>query len=258
MDSVSAFILGIIEGGTEFLPISSTFHLLTAQQLLNIPQTEFVKLFSVFIQSGAILSVVILFFKDLWLDKTLGIKIFVATIPTAVIGILSYDFIKTVLFESEVLNISIFILVGVVFIITEKLIQKNSLELTQTLQSLTLRQAFYIGCAQAVAIIPGVSRAGAVLICMMLLKFYRADSARFSFMLSIPTIFAASALDLYESREVAFATHNSMSLLLLGFVVAFISSLIIVKWFIKYLEKHSLEIFGWYRIVGGAALLLLL
>jgi undecaprenyl-diphosphatase len=213
-------------------------------------------LFSVFIQSGAILSVLLLFLKDLWQDKTLGLKVLVASVPTAIIGITLYDFIKEVLFESELFNILIFIAVGVVFIVTEKLIKKNSLKLTQTTHDISYTHALYIGCAQALAIIPGVSRAGAVIIIMMLMKYHRDDSARFSFMLSIPTIFAASALDLYESKDVAFASSANVGLLVVGFAVAFISSLIIVKWFIRYLQKHSLELFGWYRIIVGIALLL--
>lgn len=258
MNSISAIILGIIEGATEFLPISSTFHLLIAQNFLHIPQTEFVKLFSVFIQSGAILSVVLLFIKDLWQDKSLGIKALVASIPTAIVGILFYDFIKSVLFESTVFSIFIFILVGVGFVVLERLIKRKSLELTAGIQEISYKHAFYIGCAQALAIVPGVSRAGAVIICMMLLRFKRSDSAKFSFILSIPTIFAASALDLYESKDVAFSDPSHVYILIIGCVVAFISSLIIVKWFIRYLQNNSLEIFGWYRILAGLLFLLLL
>lgn len=256
MNIISAIILGIIEGATEFLPISSTFHLLEAQKLLQIEQTEFVKLFSVFIQSGAILSVLLLFLKDLWQDKTLGLKVLVASIPTAIIGITLYDFIKSVLFESELFNILVFILVGAIFIFVEKLIKKKSLQLSQTTHDITYKHALYIGCFQALAIVPGVSRAGAVIISMMLMKYHRDDSAKFSFMLSIPTIFAASALDLFESKDVAFASSANLYVLVIGFIVAFISSLIIVKWFIGYIQKHSLELFGWYRIVIGIALLL--
>lgn len=256
MNIISTIILGLIEGATEFLPVSSTFHLLMAQNLLGIEQTEFVKLFSVFIQSGAILSVLFLYAKDLWQDKSLAIKAGVAFIPTAIIGLLLHDFIKDVLFESELSSIIIFIVIGVVFIVVERL-TKSSLQLTKAVENISYKQALIIGFAQALAIVPGVSRSGAVIIAMMLLHFKRSDSARFSFILSIPTIFAASALDLYESKDSVLSNSSNTFILLLGFIIAFISSLIIVKWFIQYLQKNSLEIFGWYRIVIGILLLVI-
>ena len=253
MNILNAIILGLIEGASEFLPISSTFHLLMAQQLFGIEQTEFVKLFSVFIQSGAILSVLFLYFQDLWRDKSLVVKAGLAFIPTAIIGLLLHDFIKDVLFSSPIFSIIVFIIVGVVFI----LIEKKSLQLTKAVESINYKDALIIGLAQSAAVIPGVSRSGAVILAMMLLGFKRSDSARFSFILSIPTIFAASALDLYESKDVAFQNSSNTYLLVIGFVVAFICSLIIVKWFIAYLQKNSLELFGWYRIIVGLILLLL-
>jgi undecaprenyl-diphosphatase len=246
-------ILGLIEGATEFLPISSTFHLLMAQRLWGIEQTEFVKLFSVFIQSGAILSVLFLYFQDLWRDKSLAFKAGLAFIPTAIVGLLLHDFIKDVLFSSPISSIVVFIVVGILFI----LLEKKTLQLTKAVENISYKHALIIGLAQALAVIPGVSRSGAVIVAMMMLGFKRSDSARFSFILSIPTIFAASALDLYDSKDVAFQKSATTYLLVIGFVVAFISSLIIVKWFIQYLQKNSLEVFGWYRIIAGLVLLLL-
>ena len=255
---IKIIVLGIVEGATEFLPISSTFHLLAAQDLLGITQSEFTKLFSVFIQSGAILSVLFLYIKDLWQDKTLALKAAIAFIPTAVIGITLYDFIKDVLFESQLATTVVFITVGVLFIVIERLLQQKSIKLTKAVSDIDYKQALIIGGAQAMAIVPGVSRAGAVIIAMMLLRYQRSDAARFSFILSIPTIFAASALDLYEARDVAFEDRGAVMLLALGFIVAFLSSFFIVKWFIKYLQHHSLEVFGWYRIAVGVVLLLFL
>lgn len=257
MTIISAIILGIVEGATEFLPVSSTFHLLVTERLLGLEQSDFVKLFSVFIQSGAILSVFLLYFKELWQDKSLILKAIVAFLPTAIVGFTLYETIKSIFFEAQTLSIIIFILIGICFIGMEKLIKNGTLNIQKTIESITYKQALIIGAAQALAVFPGVSRSGAVILVMLLLQFKRADSARFSFILSIPTIFAASAMDLFEMREVALASETNTYLLLLGFVTAFISSLIIVKWFISYLQRHSLEIFGWYRIVFGCLLLVL-
>lgn len=257
MNILSAIILGIIEGITEFLPVSSTFHMLIAEQFLRIEQSEFVKLFSVFIQSGAILSVFLLYFKDLWQDKSLILKAGISFIPTAIIGLTLYDLIKAVFFEAFLASTIIFIVVGVVFLVIETLIKNGKLALSKDLESVTYKHAIMIGLAQALAVFPGVSRAGAVIVMMLLLRFKRTDAARYSFILSIPTIFAASALDIIEMREVAFASSSNVGLLLIGFVVAFASSFIIVKWFISFLQRHSLEVFGWYRIIAGILLLLL-
>ncbi|PIR61590.1 MAG: undecaprenyl-diphosphatase [Candidatus Pacebacteria bacterium CG10_big_fil_rev_8_21_14_0_10_44_11] len=258
MTILSTLITSIIEGITEFLPISSTFHLLMTQRLLGIAETEFVKLFSVFIQAGAILAVVLLYAKDLWHDKWLVIKASVAFAPTALVGLLLYDVIKNVFFESQAGIIYVFILVGLLFILLEKFLSKQKDPLNKVIADIGYRDALIIGGAQALAVVPGVSRAGAVIVAMILLRYRRPDAARFSFILSIPTIFAASALDLFEMRAVAFASFSNVGLLLLGFLGAFISALFIVKWFISYLQGHSLEIFGWYRIGIGLILLFLL
>lgn len=252
---IQAIILGKIEGITEFLPISSTFHMLIAEQIMGIPQTEFVKLFTVFIQAGAILSVFLLYFNDLWKDKTLILKTGAAFVPTAIIGFLLYHFIKEVLFASPMISVAVFIIVGILFIVMEKMIKKESLQLTKAVSDLTYKEAVIIGCAQAIAVIPGVSRSGSVMVAMMGMKFTRADAARFSFILSIPTIFAAAALDALETKDVLLHNQANITILLIGFLVAFIVSFIIVKWFIFYLQKHTLELFGWYRIILGLVLL---
>lgn len=256
MSFLEAIILGIIEGITEFLPISSTFHLIFASQVMGIEQTEFVKLFDVFIQSGAIVSVLILYGRELIRNKALSVKVLVAFIPTAVIGFLLYDVIKGVFFETNTLMITMFALIGGVFLLVEYLIQKKKLHISDDMSTLSYRHAVYIGLFQALAVVPGVSRAGAVIIGMMILGYKRDESAKFSFMLSIPTIFAASFLDLIQSREVLMEETDMIWLLGVGFVVAFISSFIIVRWFIRFLQTNTLHFFGWYRI--GAAIILVL
>ena len=258
MNIIQAVILGIVEGITEFLPISSTFHLILTSDLLKISQSDFTKLFEVFIQSGAILSVALLFFTDVVKYKELMKKVFISFLPTAVAGFILYKFIKQVLFENQILMVGIFALVGVAFLVVEWMIKKDKISLKKNIESLTYQEAFLIGIVQSLAVIPGVSRAGAVIIIMMLLGFKRDKAAYYSFLLSVPTIFAASIFDLYKMRTLIIQNSGNLYLLLLGFVVAFISAFIGIKWLIGYLQNHSLEFFGWYRILVGIILLFML
>ncbi|QQS44064.1 undecaprenyl-diphosphate phosphatase [Candidatus Roizmanbacteria bacterium] len=256
MDLITIILLGIVEGLTEFLPVSSTFHLLWTSRILGIPETELVKLFTVFIQSGAILAVVLLYWKEVLSNWKLILKLIASFIPTAVMGFLMYDVIKNIFFESRLGTTIVFIAVGGIFLLIEYLINKKVIVTTSDIQKLNYKQAFVIGAFQALAIIPGVSRAGAVLIGMMLLGFKRSESAKYSFMLSVPTIMAASLFDFIEMREVVFAHPENIWILAGGSIVAFVSALVGVKWLIKYLQNHSLALFGWYRIVLGIILVL--
>lgn len=257
MDIVSITLLSLVEGLTEFLPISSTFHLLWTSRLFGLPETDFVKLFTVFIQSGAILAVVLLYWKEILSNWKLIIKLIASFIPTAVIGLLLYDVIKNIFFESQLGITIVFIVVGLIFLLIEYLISKEILQMKFDIQKLTYKQAVIIGMFQALAVIPGVSRAGAVLIGMMLLGFKRSESAKYSFMLSIPTIMAASLFDFIKMRDVVFSHPDNIWILAVGSIIAFVSALIGVKWLIKYLQYHSLALFGWYRIVVGIILILL-
>lgn len=256
MHAIQAFILGIVEGVTEFLPISSTFHQIFAAKLMGIRQDEFTTLFEVFIQAGAIVSVVLLYFKEIIGDWELIKKTLAAFLPTAVVGLVLYKIIKTIFFETPTLMIAVFIGVGVVFIIVEYLIKKDKVSLKKTISSLSYKDALIIGLVQALAVVPGVSRAGAVIIGMMLMKYKRDEAAKFSFILAIPTIFAASALDLFKGRDYLFHHTNTIYLLLIGFVVAFVSSFIVIRWFIQFLKTNSLIPFGLYRIVITVLLLI--
>jgi undecaprenyl-diphosphatase len=257
MTIIHTIILGIVEGITEFLPISSTFHLIFTSKLLGLAQSDFAKLFEVFIQSGAILSVVILYFKTIWNDRELMKKVIVSFIPTAAIGFVLHKVIKEVFFETDVLMISVFIGMGLVFFLIEYLVKKQKVVLKKTVDTLDYKHAIIIGLVQALAVIPGVSRSGSVMVGMIAQGYTREESARYSFLLAIPTIFAASLYDLYEMKDVALANTNNLNLLLIGFVAAFASSYVIVKWFIQYLQKHSLVVFGWYRIVLGIIMLVM-
>lgn len=256
MNYLQAVILGVVEGITEFLPISSTYHLIIASSILGLNQTDFVKLFEVFIQSGAILSVLLLYIKDVVKDKRLLILVGASFIPTAIGGLLLHKVIKNVFFETPLLMATVFIIAGIIFIVIEWLIKKEKIKLKLEIGDLNLKSALLIGLFQALAVVPGVSRAGAVIVTMMVMRYRRDDSAKYSFLLSIPTIFAASALDAFQMRGVMFANMNSFGLLLVGFVTAFISSYFVVKWFIRYLQTNTLTIFGIYRLVVGGTVLL--
>lgn len=257
MNILQAAILGIVEGITEFLPISSTFHLIFASKLMGMPQTDFLKVFEVIIQAGAILAAVALFWRDVWEDKSLAVKAIAAFIPTGLIGFLLHDVIKGVFFESELFMLTAFVVVGCIFLLVEYAIKRKSLTLHHTLKSFTVPQAVLIGVAQAAAVLPGVSRAGSVMISMMILGIKREEAAKFSFLLAIPTIMAASVYDAYKMRDVIAAQQGNILLLAVGFLVAMVSAYIVMRWFINFLKKNTLVPFAIYRFVLVIIILLL-
>lgn len=254
MNIFHAIILGIVEGLTEFLPVSSTFHLIWSSKLLGLPQTDFQKLFEVFIQGGAILSIFVLYWQVVTKDFQLVKKVAVAFVPTAIVGLLMYKVIKDVFFAQTTSMLVVFIAVGLLFFVSEYLIKKEHLKLSKSLTDLTYKQAALIGLLQALAVMPGVSRAGAVIVGMMFLKFRRDESAKFSFLLAVPTILAASGYDLLKMRSQVMGSFSHIELLFVGSVVAFVSAYFVVKWFVAFLQKNSLNGFGWYRIIIGALL----
>lgn len=258
MNIFQSVILGIVEGITEFLPVSSTFHLIWTSRFLSLTQNDFTKLFEVFIQGGAVLAIVFLYFKEVMRDRALFVKLLLSFIPTAFVGFLMYQIIKGVFFESTQTITIAFIFLGVVFLVVEYLIQKKWLKLEKNIAKLSYGQAILIGVAQSLSVLPGVSRAGAVILGMMFFRFKRSEAAKYSFMLSVPTILAASLYDFYKMREVVFESTDKLGVLFIGSVVAFGSAYLGVKWLIKFLQTHSLSFFGWYRIILGIILLLLL
>ena len=248
--------LGLIEGLTEFLPISSTFHLIAAARLFGPGDGEFVKLFEVFIQSGAVLAVLLLYWERLRKDFALIGKILTAFVPTALLGILAYRTIKRTFFNSYLGMVAIFILVGLLFFLFEALVKKGILSPSKALVNLSYRDAFFIGLIQCLAFFPGVSRAGAVILGMMVLGYRRADSAVFSFLLAVPTIISAGAYDLYKTRELILSSGGNRVNLLIGSLVAFLIAVLAVKWLIRYLQNHTLRVFGYYRLAVGLIFLL--
>ncbi|MGB7294547.1 MAG: undecaprenyl-diphosphate phosphatase [Candidatus Aminicenantales bacterium] len=256
MNYWDAIVLGIVEGLTEFLPVSSTFHLIAAARLLGSGDGEFTKLFNVFIQSGAILAVLFVFWKRLRKDRALVTKTLAAFLPTMALGILAYRTIKDVFFDSSTWMIGIFILVGFVFLVFERLVKGGTLSPRKALTELTYRDAVLAGLAQCLAFFPGVSRAGAVILMMMVLGFRRDDAAAFSFFLAVPTILAAGAYDLYKTKEMLIQSVSYIPVLAVGFLAAFAIAAFALKWLIRYLQTHTLNLFGFYRIAAGVLLIL--
>lgn len=246
MHIIDALILGVVEGVTEFLPISSTGHLILAAQLLKIPQSDFIKSFEIIIQLGAILAVVCLYYKSLFLNVKVIKKLIAAFIPTGILGLVFYELAKKFLLgNGHVVVWSL--LIGGVFLIVFELLHREKETAIEEVASISTRQAVLIGVIQSIAIIPGVSRSAATIIGGLLLGLKRRTIVEFSFLLAIPTMLAATVLDLSKS-EVHFS-GDQMVFLVVGFVTSFVVALLAVKFFISYIQKHNFIAFGVYRIL---------
>ncbi len=252
MNWLQALLLGVIEGVTEFLPISSTAHLLIAERLLQLPTSTFWSFFTVFIQLGAILSVIAAFFPYLK-EKRLLLLIGIGFLPTAVVGLTLYKMIKSYLFGNFTLMAVIFIAVGLLFLVLEWLVYTKRLALSRKLESLSYPHALLLGIAQACAVVPGVSRSGIVFAAGMALGYRRADMALFSFLLAVPTIAAASGYDLLKSGITL--TGSEMVYVAIGFITSFVTAYIVVRWLLAFLQKNRLVGFAVYRIVLGIGIL---
>ncbi len=254
MNYLQAFIIAVIEGLTEFLPISSTGHMMIGTAILGMQATPFVKLFTVAIQLGAILSVVVLYFKRFFKSIDFYIKLLVAFIPAAIAGLLLGDYIDMALENLMGVAMALFI-GGIVLLFVDKWFKNNSLD---DEKEITLPKAFKIGLFQCIALWPGMSRSASTIIGGMTQGLTRQTAAEFSFFLAVPTMFAATAkklLDFYKDG----LTLNSqeISLLAFGNVVAFVVALLAIKSFIGFLNKHGFRGFGWYRIIVGGVLIVL-
>lgn len=251
MTIIQAIIISIIEGITEFLPISSTGHMIITQSILGIPSSEFIKTFIVSIQFGAILSVVILYWKKFFQTFNFYYKLFVAFIPAAILGFLLNDLIDSLL--SNVIIVAIMLLLGgIVLIYVDKWFKNNE----DSSQEVKFKSAFIIGLYQCLAMIPGVSRSAATIIGGMTQKLTRKNAAEFSFFLAVPTMFAASAYKLLKTYQ--FINSENIKVLLLGNVVAFIVAMIAIKTFINILTKYGFKVFGYYRIIAGLLIIILI
>lgn len=252
MTITQSIIIAIIEGITEFLPISSTGHMILASAAMGIHDDEFVKTFEVFIQLGAILAIAMMYIKRFFRGLEIYMKLIVAFIPTGVIGFLAYDYIKAYLFNPIVVSVSL-ILGGIFLIFIDKKVVNSETKLAEV-EDMSYKNAFFIGLCQCFSMVPGTSRAAATIIGGVFNGLDKKQATEFSFLLAVPTMMAAGGYDLLKS-DLAF---NSDQLIMLGIgsVVAFISAWIAVKLFIKYVSSHGFTAFGYYRIALGVLFLI--
>ncbi|MBF4486574.1 MULTISPECIES: undecaprenyl-diphosphate phosphatase [unclassified Flavobacterium] len=255
MDTLQAIVLAIIEGITEFLPVSSTGHMIIASSFFGIAHEDFTKLFTIVIQLGAILSVVVLYFKRFFQTLDFYFKLLVAFIPAVVLGLLLSDFIDGLLENPVTVAVSLLIGGLILLKVDEWFNNPNTAE---TSQEITYLQAFKIGMFQCLAMIPGVSRSGASIVGGMSQKLSRTTAAEFSFFLAVPTMLGATAKKCYDYYKAGFElSQDQVNLLVIGNVVAFIVALLAIKTFIGFLTKNGFKVFGYYRIIAGIVLLLI-
>ncbi len=256
---INAIILGIVEGLTEFLPVSSTGHILLAEELIGAKSPE---AFETMIQLGAILAICVLYFKKLWqvvLDlptkkqaQDFALGIIIAFLPAMIIGYLAHDYIKTYLFNTKVVSIAL-IIGGIIIIIAEKYRPEPVIK---DVDDINLKTAIKIGLVQCVAMIPGVSRSGATIIGGMFMGVERKAAAEFSFFLAIPTMLGVFVYDFYKNKDVLLASGgHELMVIAIGFIVSFISALLVVNPFLKIVTKVGFTPFAYYRIIAGAIML---
>lgn len=267
MSLIEAIVLGIVEGLTEFLPISSTGHMIIASSILGIQHDEFTKLFEISIQFGAILAVVILYAKKFFQFKRWQFyaKLIVGVIPALVLGYLFSDKIDQML-ESPMTVAITMLAGGIILLFVDNLFKHPTID---TDEKISYVKSFFVGCWQVLAMIPGVSRSAASIVGGMQQRFTRFAAAEFSFFLAVPTMFAATFYSVFLKKwtqdgttkkgyELIMANSHNTTAFVLGNVVAFIVAMLAIRFFINYLKTRGFKIFGVYRIVAGIALLLLL
>jgi len=255
MTLIETIVLAIVEGLTEFLPVSSTGHLIIATALLGIEPSAFVKLFTVAIQLGTILSVVVLYFKRFFKSLDFYFKLLVAFIPAAVFGLLFSDLIDNML-ESPMTVAITLVIGGIILLFVDKWFNKAQIENSDDISYLT---ALKIGLFQCLAMIPGTSRSGATIVGGMSQNLSRKAAAEFSFFLAVPTMFGATAkklLDFYQDGNQF--TSQEVNVLIIGNVLGFIVAIIAIKSFIGFVTKYGFKAFGWYRIVIGGIIIVML
>ncbi|MDD4991994.1 MAG: undecaprenyl-diphosphate phosphatase [Paludibacter sp.] len=255
MSIIQTIIIAIVEGLTEFLPVSSTGHMIIAEKILNVESTEFVKAFTVNIQFGAILSVIVLYWKRFFQSLDFYWKLLIAFLPAAVIGFLASDYIDSLLENVTVVAIML-VLGGILMLFVDKWFDKTTED-----QTMDWKRSLKVGFFQCIAMIPGVSRSMATIVGGMTTKLSRKNAAEFSFFLAVPTMAAASGYKLLkivkDPTGISMLSDNLVSLLI-GNIVAFIVAMIAIKFFIGFITKNGFKAFGYYRIVVGVAILVLL
>ncbi|MEQ1849716.1 MAG: undecaprenyl-diphosphatase UppP [Candidatus Peribacteraceae bacterium] len=240
-----ALLLGIVEGITEFLPISSTAHLLLTQKLLGVPFTADLASFDIAIQMGAILAVIISSGKRFIIEKRMIGLVALSFVPTALIGLLMHDIVTSVLFQNTSGMLIALVVGGLVMIIVERVLPPR------TRERLTWKDALLVGILQSIAMMPGVSRSGATIIGAMLLGITRREAVEFSFLIAIPTMMAATGLDLVKNPSILTSDPVPFAI---GFVAAFVTALFVIKWLRTFISTHDFTAFGIYRIVVALGL----
>jgi len=257
MNIVHVIILAIIEGITEFLPISSTGHMVVASAVMGIGTHEFVKLFEIVIQLSAILAVVVLYFKRFFKSFDFYIKLVIGVIPAVILGFLLKKHIDKLL-ESPVVVAVAFVIGGIILLFVDDWFNRPKIKEEKDINHMT---AFKIGVFQCLAMIPGVSRSAASIVGGMSQKLSRTAAAEFSFFLAVPTMFGATVKDLWDFKKNGFFNtpdfHQDIKFLVIGSAIAFVVALAAIKTFITFLEKRGFKLFGWYRIIAGLAILFL-
>lgn len=245
MTFLDAITLGVVEGITEFFPISSTGHLILTAELLGLPETDFLKTFQIVIQLGAILAIVTLYWRKLFFDQDIIKKVLVALLPALGIGFVLYKLIRQ-LFESS-LTVVVALFVGGIILILFEWLRRGKEETGTSIEGMTYKTSFLVGLFQTLSVVPGVSRAGATLLGGMLLGMKRKAIVEFSFLLAVPTMIAATVLDIWKSGSLF--SSSDWPLLAIGFVTAFVVAIGAVKFLLRYVETHTFIAFGVYRIV---------
>jgi len=257
MNIIQVIVLAIIEGLTEFLPVSSTGHLVVTSSLMGISTDPFVKLFEIVIQLGAILAVVVLYFKRFVRSVNFYIKLVIGVIPAVIIGLLLKKHIDVWL-ESPLIVASAFVVGGIILLFVDDWFNKPTINEEKDINYFT---ALKIGFFQCLAMLPGVSRSGASIVGGMSQKLSRTAAAEFSFFLAVPTMFGATVKDLWDFHKnnplTADQMHDDIKYLIIGSVIAFVVAMLAIKSFITFLEKKGFKLFGYYRIIAGIAIIIL-
>lgn len=255
MTTLSSLLLGILEGITEFLPVSSTGHLILAEKLLAIPPSGFAASFTIAIQCGAILAVLALYGRALLVSKTLFLRLFAAFIPTAICGAILYGIVKAIFLQSTAIVLVSMLAGGVVLLLFELCkpltltLSHGERESSSSLDTITYRQAIGIGLLQSFSMIPGVSRSAASIIGGLALGLPRKTAVEFSFLLAVPTMIAATSLDL--TKNGAAFTGNEWTLIGVGTAASFLAALAAIRWLLRFLQRHTFIPFALYRIAAA-------
>jgi len=254
MTIIQALLLSIVEGVTEFLPISSTGHLILASKLLHIPQTDFTKSYEIIIQCGAIAAVALAMTKKIRYNLKLLISLLFSLVPTIIVGAFLYTIVKQVFMENTMITVWSLIIGGIILIYWEYMMKEKS-QTTIDINTITKKNAVLIGLGQAVSVIPGVSRAAATIMTAMATGLNRAQAVEYSFFLAVPTILAASVFDFIKSSHEF--TSDQYALIVIGLIGSFITAWITTSYFIRYVRTHTLIPFGIYRILIAFIFLIL-